>query len=375
MKNNANYFKIIIFFALYTGFTGFASLSPAQMLGRMAPESPKTLEIGKNKISFFSQGTRIVGDVFVPMDFKKGDTLPALIMVAPESGVKEQSPGDYAKRLSEKGYITLAFDHRTYGESDGAPRSLEDPFMKIEDIKNAVSFMRSLKEVDKQKIGVIGICSGACYATAAAAFDIRIKSVATVSGVFDFVDYKAHGRTEFAKKYFAHLLTLAGDARQKFFETGEIDYEKGAFYGEAPEDENKLKALFQNAPAAGKVAIVFWQRAYDYYHTSSRGQVPTWRDQRLLSALDARFAINATSTIHLLSPRPFLSVKGSKAISGAFSDIAFKKAGEPKEIHIIEGANHFDLYDNDRYLKPVVEKLALFFNTTLKPEKEACRLQ
>ena len=95
-----------------------------------------------------------------------------------------------------------------------------------------------------------------------------------------------------------------------FFETGEIVYEKGAFYGEAPEDENRLKALFQNAPPAGKAARVFWQRAYDYYHTASRGQVPTWQDQRLLSSFDTRFAINASSTIHLLSPRPFLSIKG-----------------------------------------------------------------
>jgi uncharacterized protein len=123
LKINTKVKKLAIFALLCAGLTGYATLSTAQMLGRMSPESPKSLAIGKNRIFFISQGARIVGDVFVPTDYKKGDTLPALIMVAPESGVKEQSPGDYAKRLSEKGYIALAFDHRTYGESGGKPRS------------------------------------------------------------------------------------------------------------------------------------------------------------------------------------------------------------------------------------------------------------
>ncbi len=352
---------IVIVSIIFLFLTGCVSKHNNLLLGRVAPDSPTNLVPGQNKISFFSQGTRIVGNIYLPPDYSEDQLLPALIMIAPESGVKEQSPGNYAIKMSKRGYLTLAFDHRSFGESDGKPRLLEDPSMKIEDIKNGVSYVRSLKMADQDKIGLVGICSGAGYACAAAAFDIRIKAVASASGIFDFTDFRANVRNEAAKNYFSCLLQLAGAGRQRFFETGEAHYSAGAFHGEEPEGEKTLKAYYGGSPKVEKMAALFWKRAGDYYHNPARGKVKTWTDKRLHSALDTRFSLNASSIINLISPRPLFFIKGSKAISGYMSDIAFKKAGNPKEMLVMTGANHFDLYDNDKYLEPAAEKLDAFF--------------
>ncbi len=342
-------------------FTGCVSTQQNQLLGRVAKDSPTDLNPGMNRISFFSQGTRVVGHVYLPPDYANGQLLPVLIVVAPESGVKEQSPGKYALEMSQRGYLTLAFDHRSFGESDGEPRLLENPFMKIEDIKTAVSYVKSLKMTDLDKIGVIGICSGAGYSAAAAAFDVRIKAVATSSGIFDFTDYRPNIQNEWADKYFLNLMQLAADGRQKYFETGSTDYSKGAVYGEEPEGEKTLKAYYGGDEKKEKWALLFWNRAGGFYNNPERGQVKTWENRRLHSALDSRFALNASSLIHLISPRPVFLIKGSKAISGYATDIAFKNAQNPKEIVEIDGANHFDLYDNELYLELVFEKLDKFF--------------
>ncbi len=356
---------MIVALLIFLIFNGCASTQENQLLGRMSPKSPTHLLPGRNTISFFSQGTRIAGHVFLPPDHSGKSVLPGLIMVAPESGIKEQSPGIYARKMSKKGYITLAFDHRSFGESAGQPRLLEDPFLKIEDIKNAVSYLRSLKQVDPDKIGIVGICSGGGYSVAAAAFDIRIKAVATSSGVFDFTDLRPNVRNEQAHKYFSNLLLLSGDGRQTYFETGRPEYTSGAFYGETPEGEKTLTAYYGGSEKREKWAKIFWKRADDFYHNPDRGRVKNWQDKRLNSALDTRFTLNASSFIHLVSPRPILLIKGAKAISGYATDTAFIKAQDPKERFTLEGANHFDLYDNDAYLGKVMKKLDSFFSAAL----------
>ncbi len=150
---------IVVMMTLIVASPGFGEVCQ-QMGGRVSPDSPTDFNIGKNKVHFLSEGLKVVGHLYLPENYKKGRKLPAIVIVGPKGAVKEQTQGIYAKKLSGKGFITLAFDHRTYGESEGEPRHYENPYMKIEDAKTAISYIGSLDVVDKNRIGLLGVCNG-----------------------------------------------------------------------------------------------------------------------------------------------------------------------------------------------------------------------
>lgn len=314
----------------------FSGISFSQKSYAQGTYKPVTLKNGKNVVSFLSEGTEVAGHLFVPATYRKGDKLPVVVVVAPATGVKEQTAGIYAGKLSEKGFITLAFDHRTFGESRGEPRYYENPFMKSEDIKNAVSFAGSLQEVDKNKIGTLGICSGAAYSIYSASTDMRVKAVATVSGVSD---HKSEATVEELQK--------AAAARQKYYETGEMEYteEIPDSFAATPKDHPLYRFLTE---------------AFDYYRTS-RGSVPTHSHKIAYISREQTSSFSELDVIHLLSPRPLLLINGSKADTAFFNDKVYQKAKEPKERFLIEGASHIDLYDKDRYVSQAVEKLSQFY--------------
>ena len=113
----------------------------------------------RTNVTFKSNDLKIAGHLYLPDDYKKGEKRPAIVVSHPFGGVKEQTAGLYAKKLSEKCFITLAFDASYQGESEGEPRFLEDPFLRAENIKSAVSFLETRDEVDEQGIGALGICA------------------------------------------------------------------------------------------------------------------------------------------------------------------------------------------------------------------------
>lgn len=317
-----------------------------QMVENITGKSKKNIpikpvcKVGLNKVSFYSDGDKVVGNLFVPTTYQKGKKISAIISVPPATGVKEQVAGTYAERLSRKGFITLTFDHRTFGESEGEPRFYEDPFKKVEDIGNAVSFLRMLDEVDAEKIGLLGICSGAGYALYSAVFDRRIKALATVSGVFDFQNAML---TMMGKDIFKQTLVQANQAVQTYYETGEVIYRPA------------IPDITENTDS-------FWKEAYDYYRTS-RGSTPTWENKLALMSDIKMAAFNTTPIVNLLAPTPFLVIKGSNAtITGPASQMIFDAAENPKELFEVEGATHVDLYDVDKYVTQVVDKLTQFFS-------------
>ena len=131
--------------------------------------------------------------------------------------------------MAEKGYITLAFDHRSYGESGGYPRGMENAPMKVEDIKNAITFLSNFPGVDRKRVGELGICSGAGYSLQVAMQDTRLDAVATVSGFVDFTDYGMGGATQYMDKVsgtpveqYRQQIKMASEARQTYYETGEV---------------------------------------------------------------------------------------------------------------------------------------------------------
>lgn len=313
------------------------------------------MQAGKNQVNFLSENIRIAGNLFLPPNFQSSKKYPAIVCITPASGIKEQTAGIYAEKLAQEGFITLAFDHRTYGESGGYPRAMENAPMKVEDIKNAVSFIGTIKNVDPENIGVLGVCSGAGYSIQTAIFDQRIKSVATVSGFVDFINYGMDGATQYGQflkgdkiAQFQQQIKIGNDARQKYFETGEV-------------------VLVDGIPEKGSGLGEFWDRAADYYRNPKRGgQFKTYSQLRAAMSLDTRYFFNPSEKINLMANRPFLAIVGEKALSAYFSEITVERAKGDKELFVIKDANHFDLYDQELYVNQAVKKLVNYYTRTLK---------
>lgn len=309
---------------------------------------------GINKVSFLSEGTRIAANLFIPKNFDINGKFSAIVCITPASGIKEQTAGIYAEKLAKEGFVTLAFDHRTYGESGGYPRAMENAPMKVEDIKNAISFVRTIPGVDKEKIGELGICSGAGYSIQTAIFDQRVKSVATVSGFVDFIDYGLGGATQYSDvlkgdkiAQFQQQIKMGNEARQKFFETGEV-------------------VLVDGIPVKNSGMGEFWDRAADYYRNPKRGgQFATYSPLRAAMSLDTRYFFNPSEQMELMADRPFLAIVGEKALSAYFSEVAVNRAKGQKELFTIKEATHFDLYDQEEYVNQAVVKLKNYFTETL----------
>lgn len=315
---------------------------------------------GKNKVAFLSENVRIAGNVFLPPKYNKNKSYPAIVVITPASGVKEQTAGIYANKMAEKGYVTLAFDHRTYGESGGFPRGMENAPMKVEDIKNAITFLSNFPGVDHKRVGELGICSGAGYSLQVAMQDSRLDSIATVSGFVDFTDYGMGGATQYMDKVagtpveqYRQQIKMASDARQKYYETGEV-------------------VLVDGIPSAEKAKTMneFWVRAADYYRNPKRGgSAENYSPTRAAMSLDTRYAFNPSENMELIGEAPFLAIVGTEALSAYFSEVAVTngdKVGVETELFKIEGAQHFDLYDKEKYVNQAIIKLDKFFSSTLK---------
>lgn len=310
---------------------------------------------GKNKVSFISEGTRVAGHLFVPKGYNKKGNYRAIVVITPASGVKEQTAGIYAEKLAKKGFVTLAFDHRTYGESGGMPRGMENAPMKVEDIKSAISFIGTVPGVDKNRIAELGICSGAGYSIQTACFDARVKAVATVSGFVDFIDYGLGGATQYSDilkgdkiEQFQQQIKMGSEARQKYYETGEV-------------------VLVDGIPVKGSGMGEFWDRAADYYRNPKRGgAAPTYTPLRAAMSLDTRYFFNPSEHMDLMRGTPFLAIVGTEALSAYFSEVAVKRAIGTKELYKINGAQHFDLYDQEKYVNQAIDKLTTFYNKMIK---------
>ena len=145
--------------------------------------------MNKNPVTFKSGGVNIAGNLYCPDDFTASKRYPAIVAAGPMATVKEQAAGVFAKALSEKGFIALAFDYRTYGESEGEPRQYENPVNKTEDIQNAISFLSAHENVDSEGIGALGVCASSSYIATALASDRRVKAFGTVSAFFSLREF------------------------------------------------------------------------------------------------------------------------------------------------------------------------------------------
>ena len=297
---------------------------------------------------------KIAGELYKPKDFDKGvntgKKYPAIIVVHPAGGVKEQVAGLYAKRLAQKGFVTLAYDAAYQGESGGEPHYLENPASRVEDVRSAVDYLTTLPFIDKDNIGVLGICAGGGYAFNAAETEMRIKAVATVSA-FDLGRARRQGLGDSMTVEQQHQkLKEAAEQRTK-----EANGEPVKYSGYVP---NSLEEIPENAPT-------MYRQGYEYYRTPL-AQHPRSENKYIFSNYAQQAAFTAFDRPEFISPRPVLFIVGEKAESAYFSKEAYDKALEPKEYVVIPNATHMEMYYKPEYVTPAVEKLVEFYGKYLR---------
>ena len=288
-----------------------------------------------------------------PDGFDERESYPAVIVSHPGGGVKEQTAGTYAKKLAEQGFVTIAYDASYQGESGGSPRQLENPHIRTEDVSAVLDYLTTLPYVDNDRIGAMGICAGAGYTANAAIDDRRIKAVGTVSMV-NIGQMFRNGWLGDVKDADAIPYVQAGDdARTSDAAGNPVATIPLAPMNEADAPNEELR------------------QAWEYYHTP-RAQHPNSPGYATARSLAQIIPYDAYNKAEAFLTQPLKMVVGSDAGSKWMSDdLLARAASADKSMHIVEGANHMDLYDGAAYVDEAVGELAPFFETNLAAAKVA----
>jgi uncharacterized protein len=295
-----------------------------------------------------NMGTTIVANLFKPADFDATRTYAAVVVTHPFGGVKEQTSGLYAQRLAEHGLITLAYDASYQGESGGEPRLMEVPAQRLDDISCAIDFLAQHPQVDPERIGSLGICAGGSYALCNAQTEPRVKAVAAVS-TFDLGEARREGMGTISYQERMKRLKDASAVRSREARGEPVQY--------VPVVPNSPASFTESTPQ-------LYREGYDYYRTP-RAQHPNSPNKYVFSSLPLQMAFFPFEQLDTISPRPLLVIAGSKADTLFWSQEVHKKAKEPKELFVVEGATHIDLYDRPQFVTPAMAKLRAFFSEHL----------
>lgn len=304
------------------------------------------------KVTFKNQyKMNIAGNLYLPKDMDKSKKHAAIIVGHPMGAVKEQSADLYAVKMAERGFVTMSVDLAFWGGSDGQPRNAVAPELYAETFSAAVDYLGTGPFADREKIGAIGICGSGSFAISAAKIDPRLKVVATIS-MYDMGAANRNGLN--------HSLTLAqrkqiiaDAAEQRYveFQGGATKYTSGTVH-EITEKSNPIEREF-----------------YDFYRTprgefTPAGSSPLLTTHPTLSSNTKFMNFYPFNDIETISPRPLLFITGDQAHSKEFSEDAYKRAAEPKELYYVAGAGHVDLYDRVELIP--FDKLESFFKANLK---------
>lgn len=304
------------------------------------------------KVTFKNQyKMNIAGNLYLPKDMDKSKKHAAIIVGHPMGAVKEQSADLYAVKMAERGFVTMSVDLAFWGGSDGQPRNAVAPELYAETFSAAVDYLGTGPFADREKIGAIGICGSGSFAISAAKIDPRLKAVATIS-MYDMGAANRNGLN--------HSLTLAqrkqiiaDAAEQRYveFQGGATKYTSGTVH-EITEKSNPIEREF-----------------YDFYRTprgefTPAGSSPLLTTHPTLSSNTKFMNFYPFNDIETISPRPLLFITGDQAHSKEFSEDAYKRAAEPKELYYVAGAGHVDLYDRVDLIP--FDKLESFFKANLK---------
>lgn len=324
----------------------------AQDMSNGAANFYKSDKVTVQKVTFKNQyQMNVAGNLFIPKDMNRNAKNAAIIVGHPMGAVKEQSSNLYATKMAERGFVTLSLDLSFWGESEGQPRNLVSPDIYAEDFSAAVDFLGTRPFVDRERIGVLGICGSGSFVISAAKIDPRMKAVATVS-MYDMGSANRNGLKR-SQTLEQRKKSLEEAAHQRYdeFTGGETKYTSGTVY-ELNENSTAIEREF-----------------YDFYRTprgefTPKGQSPKLTTHPTLTSNVRFMNFYPFEDIETISPRPMLFITGDVAHSREFSEDAYKRAAEPKELVVIPGAGHVDLYDRVQLIP--FDKLEAFFKTNLK---------
>ncbi|MEK1893805.1 MAG: alpha/beta hydrolase [Rhizobium sp.] len=291
-----------------------------------------------------SMGTDIVANLFKPKGFDPANKYSTIVVTHPFGGVKEQTAGLYAQHLAEQGFVTLAYDASYQGESGGLPRLMEVPAQRLDDISCAIDYLQTQSFVDPGRIGSLGICAGGGYAMCNAQTESRVKAVATVS-MFNLGEARREAMGNLTYEQRVERLRQAAQARSR----------------EATGGAPTLVPVVPESPAEFTDRTPdLYRQGYEYYVTE-RAKHPNSPNRYMLSSLPLQMAFFPFDQVETISPRPILMVVGEKADTKFWSDEVLAKAQAPKEMFVVPGATHMDMYDKPQFVTPAVEKLNGFF--------------
>jgi fermentation-respiration switch protein FrsA (DUF1100 family) len=297
------------------------------------------------KVQFTSEGAALSGNLYFPLNYDPSKKYPAVIVSGSWTTVKEQMAGLYAENLAEQGFITLAFDFRNFGDSEGEPRFFESPALKKEDIKNAVGFLQTVPEVDGDRIGAFGVCAGAMYTLMAASEDHRIQSVVTTaSWLHDAEAVKLfYGGEEGVQA----KIKAAREAKKTYAKTGKVEY---------------IRTISTEDASAAMYG------PYDYYLNPDRGAIAQWSDDK--------FAVMSWEDWLTTDPMPSadqlnvptLMIHSDGAVLPQYTKNYFSRiAAKEKKLHWMETElespfHQFSYYDQDAEVKESVKQATQWFS-------------
>jgi fermentation-respiration switch protein FrsA (DUF1100 family) len=322
----------------------------------MSGNNGKTFELSKNvtveKVSYKNKyGIVVAAGMYLSTEIDKSKKYPGLVIGTPYGGVKEQGAGIYAQNMAKRGFVAIAFDESYNGESGGEPRHISSPDIFVEDFSAGIDFLGTRPFVDRNKLGVIGICGSGAFSLTAAQVDPRIKAVATAS-MYDMSRMIRKGWEDtMTNEQRSKILEQLGEQRWKDFENG----------------HPLLPSGFPSEPADSipegldPITSEFFE-----YYGMKRGHHPNAGAAFTLTSSMSFMNFPLINYIETISPRPILFIIGENAHSRYFSEDAYKEAAEPKELYIVPGARHIDLYDGGDNNYIPFDKLESFFKGNLR---------
>ncbi|GAB6260143.1 alpha/beta hydrolase [Photobacterium sp. R1] len=303
-------------------------------------------------VTYQNLGWESAADLYLPPAFDASVKYPAIVSTHPIGSCKEQTSGNiYAAALAEAGYVVLAFDASFQGASGGTPRLIEDPAIRVSDIRFAIDYLVTLPYVDENRIGAIGVCGGGAYTIHAAMTDHRIRALTSITGV-----------------NFGRLI------REAFSEFNPVGAMEAMGKQRTAEAQGAARHVIDYLPPsveAGKqmgLNDIDVLEATEYYKTA-RGQQPNGATSGLFSFNSAAMGWDAFLHAEVLLTQPLLVVIGDKPGGfGAYRDgweIYGRAASQKKEIFVAEGWSHYDLYDKPEPVALALEKIVPFFRDNL----------